>query len=371
MKMENQSNPWISRLISFMFAILLFTFVQSKNNTQMRTTSPTNGASVTSVEVVTDIPISIDVDRDKYFVSGLPETATLRLEGSQSILTQTLATRNFEITTPDLNDLGPGTHVIKLQAKKLSNSLTYSIMPAEVTVEIEEKAVEDHAVSVEFNSSALAEGYAAKKPIVNPETVRISGAKSTIEKISEVSVIVMPDGNSIDEDIEMTLPVLVFDKNGELLNVNLEPSQVTVTIPVEGTSRNIPIVLRQTGDAHPDFTYELELADGERNNATVTGKEEMLKSLENLPLEVDVSGVTESTTRKIRLIPPSGVTVQRPETVEVVIRVKRKPDNEDSSSEDTTSEDSASSGTSSEETSSEDSTDSTDTHSNDTDSSEN
>src|SRR5699024_3410389 len=148
MKMERQSSPWASRLVSLLFAILRFTFVQSKNNTNTRTTSPANGASLTSVEVVTDIPISIDVYRDKYFVSGLPETATLRLEGSQSILTQTLATRNFEITTPDLNTLGPGTHVIELEAKKLSSSLTYSIMPAEVTVRVEEKAVEDHNVSV-------------------------------------------------------------------------------------------------------------------------------------------------------------------------------------------------------------------------------
>jgi len=350
MKMERQSSPWASRLVSLLFAILRFTFVQSKNNTNTRTTSPANGASVTSVEVVTDIPISIDVDRDKYFVSGLPETATLRLEGSQSILTQTLATRNFEITTPDLNTLGPGTHVIKLEAKKLSSSLTYSIMPAEVTVRVEEKAVEDHNVSVEFNSSSLAEGYVARKPIVNPETVRISGAKSTIEKISEVSVIVLPDGNNIAEDIEMTLPVLVFDKNGDLLNVNLEPSQVTVTIPVEGTSRNLPLALRQTGEANPEYVYELELLDGERNNVTVNGREEMLKTLENLPVEVDVSGVTESTTRKVRLIPPNGVTIIRPETVEVVIRVKKKTD-EDQEEEDTSSEESASDDTTEDRTS--------------------
>src|SRR5699024_5202462 len=148
-------------------------------------------------------------------------------------------------------------------------------------------------------------------------------------------------GNNIAEDIEMTLPVLVFDKNGDLLNVNLEPSQVTVTIPVEGTSRNLPLALRQTGEANPEYVYELELLDGERNNVTVNGREEMLKTLENLPVEVDVSGVTESTTRKVRLNPPNGVTIIRPETVEVVIRVKKKTD-EDQEEEDTSSEESAS-----------------------------
>lgn len=345
MRMEKLNSPWPTRLIALLFAVLLFTFVKSKNNSQMSSTNPTNGASITSVEVVTDIPISIDVDRDKFFVSGLPETATIRLEGSQSILTQTLATRTFEVTTPNLNDLGTGTHVIQLEAKKLSNSLTYSIMPSEVSITIEERAVIDHPISVEFSASSLAEGYTAETPIVSPESVTISGAKSTIEKISEVSVLVLPEGSNITDDIDMTLPVLVFDKNGELLNVNVSPSQVAVTIPVKGTTRKIPIVLRQTGESHPDYTYELELAEGEKGNVTVTGKEELLNSLENFPIEIDISGVTESTTRKVKLSGSTGVTVVQPEFIEVVIRVKRKAEdsteNGDTTSEGASSENSS------------------------------
>ena len=354
MRLEKTDNPWPTRIVAICFAILLFTFVKSKNNSQTNTTNPNNGASVTSVEVVTDIPITIDVDSEKYFVSGLPETATIRLEGSQSILTQTLATRNFEITTPDLNNLGPGTHTVELEGKGLSSSLNYSIMPSEVNVVIEEKSVVEHSISVEFNSSSLADGYIARKPIVSPEKVVISGAKSTIDKISEVSVVVLPDGNDITEDIEMTLPVLVFDKNGELLNVNIDQKQVDVTIPVEGTSKTIPIVLRKIGEENPDYTYELELSEGEKDSATVTGKETLLKSLENLPVEIDVSGVTESTTRKATLTGPSGLKILQPESIEVIIRVKRKTT--DSSDEDSTKKDSIN-----EDSTNESNTDSTDT----------
>lgn len=335
MKIINTDSPWPNRIIALLFAIVLFVFVQSENNSRTSTNSPTNGASVTSVEVVTDVPITIDMDTERFFVSGLPETATIRLEGSQSILTQTLGTRNFEIVTPDLNELGPGEHTIQLQTRRLSESLSYSIMPAEVMIKIEEKSVINHDVSAEFNDSSLASGYTAGTPIVTPDNVRISGAKSVIDKISEVSVLVLPDGTDITEDIEMTLPILVFDRNGELLNVNVEPSQVTVTVPVKGTHRNVPIVLRQSGEPHPNYNYELLLAEGEPENVTIRGREELLSAMENFAVEIDVSGVTESVTRSIRLTGPRGVIVERPELIKVIIRVT--PVEEDSSEEEDTS----------------------------------
>lgn len=349
MRLEKANNPWPTRIVAILFALMLFTFVKSKNNSQANTMSPNNGASVTSVEVVTDIPIVIDIDREKFFVSGLPETATIRLEGSQSILTQTLATRNFEITTPNLNELGPGKYTVKLIGKGLSSSLNYSIMPLEVDIVIEEKAVVKYSVSVEFSPSSLAEGYIASTPIVSPESVTISGAKSTIDKISEVSVVVLPDGTNITEDIEMTLPVLVFDKNGELLNVNIDQSQVDVLIPVEGTSKNIPIVLRKAGEENPEYTYELEFAEGQEPNAQVTGPETLLKSLDNLPVEIDLSGVTESTTRSVKIALPNGLKTVKPESIEVVIRVTKKTD-DSATDEETTTKDTSSDSTDSTKT---------------------
>lgn len=331
MKLINSENPWPSRLLALLFSIILFTFVQTEMNSRTSTTSPTNGASITSVEVLTDVPINIEMDTDQYFVTGLPETATVRLEGPQAILTQTLGSRNFEITTPDLNELGPGQHTIELEARRLSDSLSYSIMPATVDIVIEEKAVIQHDVSVEFSSTSLASGYTARTPIVSPESVRISGAKSVVEEINEVSIIVLPDGNNITEDIEMTLPVLVFNSNGELLNVNVEPSQVSVTVPVEGTTKTVPIVLRKIGEENPNYSYELELSEGVSPNVTVSGREELLNSLENLPVEVDISGVTESTTRQVRLTGPSGLQIIEPEIIEVIIRVS--PNQEENASE--------------------------------------
>ncbi|OJF93026.1 YbbR-like domain-containing protein [Alkalibacterium sp. 20] len=329
MKM-NVDNPWISKLIALFFAIVLFSFVTFENQSRNLSTDPTDGASITSSEVITNLPIDINIDRDNYFVSGIPETATIRLEGPQAILTQTLATQNFTIETPDLERLGPGSHTIELEAAGLSNQLNYSVMPSEVAVEIEEKRVEDHDVRIEFNeSSHLAEGYRAQDTILSNETVTISGALSTMEQISDVMVVVMPEGSNITEDIEMTLNVLVLDETGDPLNVNISPQLIDVRIPVKGTQRTLPIVLEESGIPIEDYEYSLEVSQGEPENVTITGESDIIEELNNFVIEVDVSGITESTIRTIPLNHPDGITETNPRELDVLIRVNRVQNEED------------------------------------------
>lgn len=328
----NVENPWISKLIALFFAIVLFAFVAYENESRNLSTNPTDGASITSSEVITNLPIDINIDRDTYFVSGIPETATIRLEGPQAILTQTLATQNFTIETPDLDELGPGNHTIELEVEGLSNQLEYSVMPAEVILEIEEKRVEDYEVRVEFNEFAhMEDGYRAEDPVLSSETVTVSGALSTMEDISDVMVVVMPEGGSITEDIEMTLNVLVLDETGDPLNVNISPQQIDVMIPVRGTQRTLPIVLEESGVPNEDYEYALEIAQGESENVTITGESDTIEELNNFIVEVDVSGVTESTIRTIPLNLPEGITETEPEELDVLIRVNSvetdEPDN--------------------------------------------
>ncbi|MFC6463960.1 YbbR-like domain-containing protein [Marinilactibacillus sp. GCM10026970] len=318
----NLDNNWVTRFIALFFAILLFSFVYYEEASRNLSTNPTDGASITSTEVITNMPIDINVDRDRYFVAGIPETATIRLEGPQAILTQTLATQNFNIVTPDLNELGPGSHTVRLEAEGISSQLDYSISPSDFALTVEQKRVEEHEVRVEFNESThLAEGYRAGTPVLSSERVRISGAESTMDEIADVMVVVVPEDSGVTDDIDMTLNVLVLNDIGDPLNVNIDPQQIDVTIPVEGTQRTVPIVLRETGTVDENYEYALEIAQGEPENIKVTGETDALEALNNFSVEVDVSGITESTVRTVPLKLPEGITETDPEELEVLIRV--------------------------------------------------
>lgn len=347
------NNPWFMKVVALVFAILLFAYVNSSNN-RGQTTSSVDGLSATTTDTILDVPIVVETDQDNYYVTGFPDTVSVEISGPSSIVLNTKTTKNFDIVATDLDSLGVGTHTIELVAEGLSPQLKYKISPQEVTITIEEKKVETFSVDVEFDKSLIADGYEAGTPTVNYETVELTGTASTIDQVSEVKVVVNEE-EGITKDIVQTLPILASDANGKKLDVDLNPSEVTINIPVNPTSKEIPLVLNQTGTANDGFTYELGLNNQADTEVSVQADDEVLKNLSSYPVDIDVTDITKTTTQMIELPLIEGVTMIDPKEIEVTITVtKKNPTGNEQSTTDTSKKNSSSSesGSSSEPSSS-------------------
>ena len=320
-KLYNSS--WFTKLIALAFAILLFTYVNYENNSKLLTTNPLNGVSTSSSKIITNLPIVVDIDQDKYFVSGFPETASIEISGPTNIVSQTIANKAFDITAQNLNELGVGVHTINLVAEGLSSDLNYTITPSEITIEIKEKRVETFKVDVIFDDSKLATGYVAEEPILNYETVEVSGAASTIEKIDSVQAFV-PSSEEIKTDLKKTVSVDALDVNGNQLDVIINPKEVTVSIRVNINSKPLPLKLIETGTPETDYEYELGIEDEKNTLISVTGKPEILDNLSSYPLEIDVTGIKETTTKDVNLPLVDGLSSITPEKIAIRITVNKK-----------------------------------------------
>ncbi|MFS7260504.1 YbbR-like domain-containing protein [Carnobacterium divergens] len=313
------NNPWFLRIIALVFALLLFSYVNFENNGRISTNNPIDGLSVNSSQVISNVPITVDVDQDKYFVSGLPETVSVKIEGSKNIIQQTITAQNFKVVAKNLNKLGVGTHKINLSPEGFSDELAVTLTPSDATVIIENKKIKTFNVDVEFNKALLARGYEAGTPTLDYNTVQISGAESTIDKISRVYASVSPE-IGVTKDINQKVPVQVLDESGNKLDVNINPKEVQVTIPVKSASKDVPIMLNQTGTPVAGKSYKLGIK-GENTKVNVTGDKNFLESLSSFPVSVDVTGITETTTKEIALSLPEGITSVSPITIKVVITV--------------------------------------------------
>ncbi len=315
-------SPWKTKLLSLLMAILLFFYVSYENGSKFQSNNQSSVASVVSSEVLTDIPIEVNVNTDKYFVSGIPDGATIRLEGPQAILFQTTVTQNFKITTPNLNELGVGTHQITLEASGLSNEIHYSISPAEITVTVEEKEQREFSVEVEVSSKLdLAEGYSMGEPEIQEKTVVITGAPSTLNKIDKVKAIVESDIKAITQDITVLANLVVLDAQGNPLNVNVSVPQVNVRIPVSETKKTVPIVLRMHGQ-QAGYKYKLALSENESKNITVIGDTDAIKEIANYPINVNVEGITETQVIDVSLDQlPEGIKEVNRDVVKVLVTV--------------------------------------------------
>jgi YbbR domain-containing protein len=322
-------NPWVTRIFAVVLAVGLFFFVNLENQSRFESTEPTDGASIEGSEIITNLPIEVNVDTDQYFVSGIPDSATLRIQGPQAVIFQTVATQDYTVSTPNLNELGEGNHTVELQAEGLPDSITASVSPGMVNLTIEEKQVEEHQLSVEVDEDLdIAEGYEILEPSLSTEVVQLSGAASTMAEIDRVVVEISSEEEDIRSDILISAQVLVLDASGNPLNVNANPDQVEINVPVVRTQKEVPIVLREGSGGSSDYTYELSLSNAESESIVVRGDPAVLEDLQNFPVTVNLEGITESTLVTVSIDElPEGIEEVNQEEVEVLIEATENNQN--------------------------------------------
>lgn len=323
----NIDNPLLMKIVAVILAIGMFIFVSGESD-RIGTSNQMSTHSIT--EVLTNIAVTSNVNEEKYYVSGIPDSVSLRLDGPQPIIAQTVITQNFNITTPDLNELGPGEHRIELVAEGLSSELDYNISPSETTVRVEERQTSEFDISVEFDENEyIASGYEVSDIVTSHDTVTISGAESTIADINEVKAIVQPNSTNINSDLSTVGNLVVLNRNDEPLNVSIDPVSIEVRIEVQSQQTELPIELVESGQAPSGFDFELSLISNQPDTISVSGDYDTIREMDSFEVPVDLSGVTESTRRTVPIVLPDGVSDTDLNEINIRINVTEQDGNDE------------------------------------------
>lgn len=310
---------WFVRGISLFFAIVLYVFVQVEmDQYQNDSRIPDNNEGIQTVE---NVPINIRIDEDNYVVSGVPEFATVSLEGPTGTTTATARQKNFDVFV-DLQNLEEGTHTVELQHSGVPEELTVYIEPKTIEVTIEERASEEFDVAVDFiNTEQLPQGYEIGTSEVSPQKVTITSSREVIDKIAIVKVFV--DVAGLEENIDSReVPVNVYDASGNELNVKVEPESIAVSAEIQNPSKTVPVTLSTTGDL-PEG-YSLTSISANVDEAEIFGTSDVLEGVEEIATEeIDMSEITESGTINVGLALPDGANAPELEQVEVTIELEQ------------------------------------------------
>lgn len=298
---------------SLLFSIMLFAYVQ--DSVQPSNTSST--INVSNSQTVSNVPINVILDTEKYKVSGLPDSVLVRLDGSASAILLATTNNSFKVMTPNLNELGPGQHTISLSVTGLSDDLKYVVSPQTVEIFIENKETVELPVEVQVNSEQLSPSHTAGTAIATPTTVSISGSSSLIQQIDKVLVSTILPAET-RSDYTSTGKVQVLDKSGNALAVTANPETVQVKVPISSVTKTLPITLVQSGSAGSQYSYSLSTTS---TTTSVVGPQATLDELTYVPVNVDVSKITSSTTISTKIEPPAGVESVTPNVITVTISV--------------------------------------------------
>lgn len=317
-------SKWFVRIISLAFAILLYVFVSlDVNDSQSGNESRLSVNDSDDVETIENYPVDIQINEDKYVVSGVPQTVTVQLQGNAGVLVPAVRQQSFKVTA-DLEGLGAGEHTIELESSNVPNNLEVYIEPKEIDVVIEEKASEEFSVNVDFiNTSKLPAGFEIGSTEVEPKTVTITSSKEMINRIAIVKVFV--NVANLEESIDSReVPVNVYDSQGNQLDVtNIEPEAVVVSAELLNPSKTVPVAVPTTGELPENYT--LSSISSTTDELKVFATSDVLDSIEQVSTEeINLSDITESQTIDVKLALPDGARVPSTDSVEVKIELERE-----------------------------------------------
>ncbi|MFT8393739.1 MAG: CdaR family protein [Liquorilactobacillus ghanensis] len=310
------NNKWFYRLLSLVFAIFLFGYVSSLGSGGSNPPSNNNTSMMSERSVTLKMPLNLNVNSDKYFVTGYPEKVKIKISGADSMMTAITNTRNFSVYA-DLSKLKPGTHRVKLQEAGLSRNLSYKISPATVKVKISVRKTADFPVQVVYNSDRLASGYQNGDSSANPQVVSVTGARADINKIDRVEALLdIPQGT--DDTLVKQVMLQAVDNSGKILNVVISPETVRVKLPVYRATATKKVSLNfvaSGGSSNQNYNFSSKTKE-----VSLEGTKRALSKLSQLTVSVPVSGVTSETTKTVKIAAPAnGISTVTPSEVTVTI----------------------------------------------------
>jgi YbbR domain-containing protein len=306
-------NPWFIRIIALVLALLLFENVNDESS------SVVNVPQDQESEVIENVPVRSYYDAENLVVTGIPDTVTLTLSGPRSNLQQAVTQRGFEVFV-NLTEAEIGTQEVDIEIREISDKLKVKIDPATITVSVQEKVTKEYSVEPEFNSNILAEGYVSDVAVVEPNKVKITGAKDVVEKIAYVKATLNVQG-TIRETLKKEAEVLVLDHGLNKLNVTVEPKTVDVTVPVKASSKTVPIRVVESGTL-PDGV-SIESINLEQEEAKIIAPQSVLDKTESVRVEVDLSDINKDTELTLPVIISEGIVAVDPQVIKVSIRANK------------------------------------------------
>ncbi|MBC1458199.1 CdaR family protein [Listeria newyorkensis] len=315
------TNKWSVRIISLIFAAILFTSVTATS------TSVTNVTDGVYVDVINNVPVEVYYDKDNMNVTGVPDTVDVTVSGPKGLV-QLAKTQPNIIAYIDLTNAKAGTQSVKIKVKNLSDRLKATVNPPTAKVTLAEKMTKKYSVDVELNKSVIADGYQAGTAKTDPKKVSITASKEILDQIAYVKATVS-DEKDQKSDFTTKATISAFDANLNKLDVEIDPGEVGVDVPVSKIGKTVPLRFQQSGNP-ADKTVTITSITSDDEKVTVIAPESVTDKIEQITIPIDVTQTTADKTIEVSVPVPTGATSVTPATVKVKITTGKKQSDQSS-----------------------------------------
>ena len=304
------------KIISFVLAILFWLVIASIEDPET-----TKNFTVP----VTKINEELVRESDKTYEVTSGNTVAITVRARQSILSD-LTAEDFKAVADFANLSFTG--AIPIEVSVLHHTNHVEITKGANTmmkVSIEELASVDKVVSTKAEGSVIT-GKALGTITVEPNMIRMEGAKTTIDRIASVYAVVNVSGSS--EDSSHVVEPIVYDSNGDIIDTTdilFSVDSLTVNVTLLDT-KTVPV--EWNIDVTAADGYGIESKDYTPSEIQVAGSEEALNAISKVVLDdyvaYDLTEGVEYEADLESIVKDSGVSIVNPEknrNVKLAVRV--------------------------------------------------
>lgn len=303
-------SPWFLRLTALALALILFFSVRSEQENKTKTSE--------TMDVIRNVPVEVYYDKENLVVTGAPDYVDVTIQGPANLVQTAKLLKDFTVMF-DLTNLPLGEHEMRAEFENISDKLTVRTDPSKFKLTIEEKITETFTIDTEINEQSIAEDYYVKSIGIEPKEVVVTGAKSVVESIEFVKVSITTDKGTKDS-FQQKARIRVLDRDLNKLPVTILPEEASVSVEVEQYSKEVPLVLKETGDLASGITLDaIELID---QKVTIFGTKQAIEGIEAVEVPIDRSKITKTEDIEVKLALPAAISKLSQDKAKVKIKVK-------------------------------------------------
>jgi len=260
-------------------------------------------------EVLYDQKVDAIYNTETYVVEGLPETVDVTLIGRK--IDMYLAKQLSKgYVTVDISNLKEGNNQkVTLNYESNIDSVDYRIDPSTVNINIYAKVSTTKTATIDtINQESLDTKLSIAGVSIDKNEIIIKGAEHTIKEVANVRALVDIKKLVDPEAGVMTLedvPLIAYDTNGKVVDVEMVPSKVVATINIESPHKEVPIKVIPKGEVQ--FGKAISSISSSETKVTIYGNQNIINTIEYFPIEVDVSNLSTNKEFNVALVSPEGI----------------------------------------------------------------
>ena len=214
-------------------------------------------------------------------------------------------------------------HKVNLKYKQSVASVEYKLDPSVATVVVSTKKSETRNIESDIvNLRKLDSKLAINNIKLDTDEVIIKGTEEKLAKVSKIKALVNIN-NMIDPKAGTNtlkdVPLVAYDEDGKVMNVEMVPSKVNATVEIESPSKEVPIKVVTDGEVVFGKAIKNIVTSVER--VTIYGDSATLEKTDSIEVKVDVNDLKANKQYTKTIKKPTGIREISVKTVNITVEL--------------------------------------------------